>query len=178
MAAVAVDAALKLSGPSRQRAPSRLRWVVYVVLGGAAAATIGAWLVLVLLACGAAELIWRGAHPRALQAHGWPALLAAAPAVGGLGALSWVASKVGALSYGGGFVIIPLMQADAVDHYHWMTNDQFLSAVALGQVTPGPVVADGGGRRLRRRRHRRRLARSAGRVRPVVHLHPRRRRAV
>ena len=52
----------------------------------------------------------------------------------------WVAFKVGALSYGGGFVIIPLMQADAVNHYHWMTNAQFLDAVALGQVTPGPVV--------------------------------------
>ena len=48
--------------------------------------------------------------------------------------------KVGALSFGGGFVIIPLMQADAVHHYHWMTNTQFLNAVALGQVTPGPVV--------------------------------------
>jgi chromate transporter len=54
--------------------------------------------------------------------------------------LSWVALKVGALSYGGGFVIIPLMQADAVDHYHWMTDGQFLNAVALGQITPGPVV--------------------------------------
>ena len=32
------------------------------------------------------------------------------------------------------------MQADAVDHYHWMTSGQFLNAVALGQVTPGPVV--------------------------------------
>jgi chromate transporter len=32
------------------------------------------------------------------------------------------------------------MQADAVTHYHWMTGGQFLSAVALGQVTPGPVV--------------------------------------
>ncbi len=32
------------------------------------------------------------------------------------------------------------MQADAVNHYHWMTNAQFLNAVALGQVTPGPVV--------------------------------------
>ena len=51
-----------------------------------------------------------------------------------------MAFKVGALSYGGGFVIIPLMQADAVDHYHWMTSSQFLNAVALGQVTPGPVV--------------------------------------
>jgi chromate transporter len=51
-----------------------------------------------------------------------------------------VAFKVGALSYGGGFVIIPLMQADAVTHYHWMTDSQFLNAVALGQITPGPVV--------------------------------------
>ena len=55
-------------------------------------------------------------------------------------ALAWVAFKVGALSYGGGFVIIPLMQHDAVSTYHWMTAAQFLDAVALGQVTPGPVV--------------------------------------
>ncbi len=47
---------------------------------------------------------------------------------------------MGALSFGGGFVIIPLMQHDAVHTYHWMTSAQFLSAVALGQVTPGPVV--------------------------------------
>src|SRR4029453_339783 len=51
-----------------------------------------------------------------------------------------VALKVGALSYGGGFVIIPLMQSDAVDRYHWLTGSQFLYAVALGQITPGPVV--------------------------------------
>ena len=37
-------------------------------------------------------------------------------------------------------MIIPLMQADAVSHYHWLTASQFLNAVALGQVTPGPVV--------------------------------------
>jgi chromate transporter len=60
--------------------------------------------------------------------------------VGGLGALAWVALKVGALSYGGGFVIVPLMQHDAVTTYHWMTAAQFLNAVALGQITPGPVV--------------------------------------
>ena len=51
-----------------------------------------------------------------------------------------MAFKVGALSYGGGFVIVPLMQHDAVTTYHWMTGAQFLNAVALGQVTPGPVV--------------------------------------
>jgi chromate transporter len=32
------------------------------------------------------------------------------------------------------------MQSDAVNHYHWMTGSQFLNAVALGQITPGPVV--------------------------------------
>jgi chromate transporter len=68
-------------------------------------------------------------------------LAPAVTAVGGLGALAWTAFKVGALSFGGGFVIIPLMQGDAVHAYHWMTSQEFLNAVALGQVTPGPVVA-------------------------------------
>jgi chromate transporter len=57
-----------------------------------------------------------------------------------LASVAWLAFKVGGLSFGGGFVIIPLMQADAVGRYHWMTGAQFLNAVALGQVTPGPVV--------------------------------------
>jgi chromate transporter len=72
--------------------------------------------------------------------HPLPLLAVAATATGGLLAVAWVAFKVGALSYGGGFVIIPLMQQDAVDTYGWMTDAQFLNAVALGQVTPGPVV--------------------------------------
>jgi chromate transporter len=62
------------------------------------------------------------------------------PQTGGLVALAGVASKGGAPSYGGGFVIIPMVQSDAVDQYRWMTNSEFLSAVALGQITPGPVV--------------------------------------
>ena len=82
------------------------------------------------------------AMPLALAAPAAGRLLAASAllASGGLLAVAWVAFKVGALSYGGGFVIIPLMQHDAVHTYHWMTAAQFLSAVALGQVTPGPVV--------------------------------------
>ena len=75
-------------------------------------------------------------------------------AVGAAPALAWVAFKVGALSYGGGFVIVPLMQADAVDRYHWMTAAQFLNAVALGQITPGPVMHTVAVGRLRRRRGR------------------------
>ena len=106
-----------------------------------AAALAGPYLVLVLLGCGLVELAWR--HPMRsdglLALVAWPA--AAVGGVGGLGALAWVAFKVGALSYGGGFVIVPLMQHDAVHTYHWMSSAQFLNAVALGQVTPGPVVA-------------------------------------
>jgi len=67
-------------------------------------------------------------------------IAAKALTAGVFGSLAWVALKVGALAFGGGFVIIPLMQHDAVHTYHWMTTEQFLGAVALGQVTPGPVV--------------------------------------
>ncbi|HEX4672781.1 MAG TPA: chromate efflux transporter [Solirubrobacteraceae bacterium] len=146
VAAVAVTAAMGLLRPSwsrvvRDRA-RRERWFVYVLVGGAAAATLGPYLVLVLLAAGLAELAVSSRMRARLQAHGWMVVLPlAAAAVGGIPALIWVAFKVGALSYGGGFVIIPLMQGDAVHTYHWMTSAQFLNAVALGQVTPGPVVA-------------------------------------
>jgi len=130
----------------------RVRWVLYGLSGGAAAATIGPYLVLVLLGCGAIEVATRSTHrtPRRsahavlIGAFGHSPLIATlaagSAAMGGLGAVAWVALKVGALSYGGGFVIIPLMQHDAVTTYHFMTGPQFLDAVALGQVTPGPVV--------------------------------------
>ena len=144
VAAVAVQAgwALLVPGWKRLRDGTRLRWSIYLVVGAAAAAIVGPWLVVVLLGCGALELaarhLRRGATPHGLL--GIPGLAAGAAGVGSLLSLSWVALKVGALSYGGGFVIIPLMQADAVEHYHWMTDAQFLNAVALGQITPGPVV--------------------------------------
>jgi chromate transporter len=142
VAAVALFAAADLAPPSWQRAAARPRWIAYALAGAISAATVGAWLVVVLLGCGVIEVALRRARSAGagvVGVHSWP-LLAAGAASGGLLALAWVAFKVGALSYGGGFVIIPLMQHDAVDTYHWMTDGQFLSAVALGQVTPGPVV--------------------------------------
>jgi chromate transporter len=163
---VALSAAIGLAPASWRRAgavrPGRARWVAYLVAGGVAAALIGPFLVLVLVGCGLLEMLLRepprrsalrlGAGQSAQSAqsgqpgqpdrHGKLLPLLAAPVVatGGLLSVAWVAFKVGALSYGGGFVIVPLMQHDAVHTYHWMTNAQFLSAVALGQVTPGPVV--------------------------------------
>jgi chromate transporter len=122
------------------------RWGGYLVAGGVSGALLGPWLVLVLAACGLIEVAVRSrprTRPRPPRQPAGALLFvtsAAAVATGGLAAVAWVAFKVGALSYGGGFVIIPLMQRDAVHTYHWMTAGQFLIAVALGQVTPGPVV--------------------------------------
>jgi len=142
VAAVAVQAGVSLVPASWHRARSRWRWIAYGLIGLVAAATFGPVLVVALVGCGLTELALRRIRRTdRLGVHIGPLLLAAvAPITGGLVALAWVAFKVGALSYGGGFVIIPLMQSDAVQHYHWMTNTQFLDAVALGQVTPGPVV--------------------------------------
>jgi chromate transporter len=141
VAAVALHAGVGLAPDSWRRSPARWRWVAYAVLGGAAAATLGPWLVLVLIGCGAIEVTWQIAvRGDRAGVHAWPIAAAATTGTGGVLALVWVAFKVGALAYGGGFVIIPLMQADAVDAYHWMTNTEFLNAVALGQVTPGPVT--------------------------------------
>jgi chromate transporter len=142
VAAVAVHAARALVGPSIASARGDrmrlLRWGIYVAVGTAASALLGAYVVVALLACGVFELVVR----RGIPAAGSLMLLVPGSATAaGLGALVWTAFKVGALSFGGGFVIIPLMQNDAVHVYHWMSNEQFLNAVALGQVTPGPVVA-------------------------------------
>jgi chromate transporter len=144
VAAVAVRAGADLARPSLERAASRSRWVAYLVLGAGFAALLGADVVLILLACGVVELATRDRLTTPGAVHGWAPVIGPAAVLagtGGLASLAWVAFKVGALSYGGGFVIVPLMQGDAVHTYHWMTSGQFLDAVALGQVTPGPVVA-------------------------------------
>jgi chromate transporter len=141
--AVAVQAASSLTGPSWKRREKAVRWICYLLAGLAAAATLGPWLVLVLLGCGLVELAIQLSAGRQGNGTGLtaaPVLAAGAISGGALLSVAWVAFKVGALSYGGGFVIIPLMQSDAVSHYHWMTGAQFLNAVALGQITPGPVV--------------------------------------
>lgn len=144
--AVALNAALVLLPASWRRAggakAARIRWVLYFLAGAVSPSIVGAYIVLVLIACGLVEIAARGG---ASESRGRRAVAlfpaSATPVVlGGFAALSWVAFKVGALSYGGGFVIVPLMQHDAVVTYHWMSGGQFLNAVALGQVTPGPVV--------------------------------------
>jgi len=127
-AAAAVVAVVAQAGILLARTTVRgARGGLYLLVGVLAAVLAGVGVVFALLACGLLELAIRR-RPRGV-------LLAADGVL-----LAWTALKVGALSYGGGFVIIPLMQADAVDAYGWMTRAEFANAVAYGQLTPGPVV--------------------------------------
>jgi len=135
-AAALVPASWHRAGPGTA---ARVRWSLYAAAGAVATVLLGAWVALVILVCGAVEAAVRSP----LHRHWVPPLALGLPALvpaGTLAGLCYVAVKVGALSYGGGFVIVPLMQTDAVSTYHWLTDTEFTTAVALGQVTPGPVV--------------------------------------
>ena len=46
--------------------------------------------------------------------------------------------KIGAVAFGNGITIMPLVQADVVNTYHWLSPAQFADGIALGQITPGP----------------------------------------
>lgn len=101
----------------------------------------------VLLAGGLAASAWRIyrggrilglALPVAL-----PALAATFPAlhVAGLGALAALMAKVGLLTFGGAYTAIPFLHQGAVVQHAWITEDQFLDALALSGMVPGPLIA-------------------------------------
>jgi len=47
--------------------------------------------------------------------------------------------KIGSVLYGGGYVLLAFLRSDLVENYHWVTSTQLLDAVAVGQITPGPL---------------------------------------
>jgi chromate transporter len=57
-----------------------------------------------------------------------------------LPSLFWFFFKTGLLIFGSGLVVVPFLKAYVVDQYHWLSNQAFLDAVAIGIVSPGPVV--------------------------------------
>ncbi len=52
----------------------------------------------------------------------------------------WTLFYINLFTIGGGFVMLPLLQREVVDHYHWLSNKEFIDSVAIGQVTPGPLT--------------------------------------
>jgi chromate transporter len=110
----------------------------------AAGFILTAWLrldtALTLILCGAtaAALGRLAARVATVRALAVPALVTAAPEV--YARLAWLWTKMGLLVYGGGYVIIPVIRGEAVGRFGWMTDRVFLDGLALGQMTPGPIV--------------------------------------
>jgi chromate transporter len=102
----------------------------------------------VLLAAGLVLAIGRGAFPRiGGAAAGWlpiplfgaTSAAAAATTSFGLWPLFAVFLKVGSVLFGSGYVLFAFLRSDLVERLHWLTEPQLLDAIAVGQVTPGPV---------------------------------------
>ena len=81
--------------------------------------------------------------------HWWEItiVLAVAAVIAGLSALyplllqlEGVFFRIGCLVFGNGFTMIPMIQQQVVNVFHWLNLDQFTAGIALGQITPGPVV--------------------------------------
>ncbi len=69
--------------------------------------------------------------------------LLAMPIIAKLGlllALAAIFLRMGSVTFGGGFVMVPLIEAEVVRTNHWLTHQEFADATALGQLTPGPVL--------------------------------------
>jgi chromate transport protein ChrA len=48
--------------------------------------------------------------------------------------------RIGTVTFGGGFVMVPLIESEVVNAHHWLSHQEFVEAFALGQITPGPVL--------------------------------------
>ena len=121
---------------SRTAAPD---WALKAILGGSVLA-VGLFsfsIVLLFALAGLAGFILYGPARKKfpLSFH----LLALAP-LPVLGQVGWFFLKVGSLIFGGGLVIVPFIEQEVVDKLGWLTRREFLDGLALGQITPGPVV--------------------------------------
>jgi chromate transporter len=97
--------------------------------------------VLVMLIQNRSRLRWRGGTPAAILLGVGSSLNSiAAPAVPfSYAQLFWSFFKIGAVLYGSGYVLIAFMQTEFVQNLGWLTNQQLLDAIVVGQITPGPV---------------------------------------
>jgi chromate transporter len=120
------------------------------LLGAIAAASVlasalGVNELLVLFAGGVASAVLarptRDVAPEASRAPAFLAMPAAAVATKAISSSSifLVFAKIGSVLFGSGYVLLAFLRADLVQARHWLTEGQLLDAVAVGQLTPGPV---------------------------------------
>lgn len=145
--AIIARSALKLVRTTLGR--DRLLWLLFGI-----SALVTAWteseLVWVFVGCGFAPLVarvWRekAAPSTALALMPWPmgalgSTLPAMPSVGLLTTILGYFAAAGLFVFGSGLAIVPFLHGGVVLQYHWLTERQFLDAVAVSIITPGPVV--------------------------------------
>jgi chromate transporter len=126
----------------------KTRGLAVLGLVSLAAALAGVHELLVLFGAGILLALVRSTRKQArlFSVVAIPPLMlpAAAPAAGGgaafgLWPLFLFFVKVGSVLFGSGYVLLAFLRADLVERYGWLTEQQLLDAVAVGQVTPGPV---------------------------------------
>jgi chromate transporter len=95
---------------------------------------------LVVMAAASAPRIW---PRRAVGLVGLPAAMKSGAWIAAaftLPVLFFTFLKIGAVLYGSGYVLLAFLRADFVTRLGWLTDHQLLDAIAIGQVTPGPVL--------------------------------------
>jgi chromate transporter len=132
--AIIVRAGYKLARLTLGR--ERLRWAVFVLMTVVTAWSESEILTLFVL-CGVATLVVQ-APPAFLRKAPSACVGVAAPAL--LAELLWFFAKAGAFVFGSGLAIVPFLYGGVVQQHRWLTDQQFLDAVAVAMLTPGPVV--------------------------------------
>ena len=82
---------------------------------------------------------WRGARAGLARIFPWAGATGVAAVVPGMWPLFLVFLRIGSIVFGSGYVLLAFLRADLVVHRAWVTDAQLVDAVAIGQVTPGPV---------------------------------------
>ena len=83
--------------------------------------------------------VLRGARAGLARIFPWLGATGAAAGIPGLWPLFLVFARIGSIVFGSGYVLLAFLRADLVVHRAWVTDAQLVDAVAIGQVTPGPV---------------------------------------
>ena len=124
-------------------------WLQWVIAAVCLVVTVilQAEVALLFIGAGIVGILYYGSIIRrppsiALQVVGTPVLAQLTPVASGstLGKLLLFFLKAGSLTFGSGLVIVPFLEQGLVQHYNWLDERQFLIAVAIGMISPGPVV--------------------------------------
>jgi chromate transporter len=131
--AIVAQAILRLG-----RTAVRTRWLAAIAVAALVATRLGAHELLVLLVAGVAAVPARAGAARAALLLPLGSTLATATPFA-LGTMFLFFLKVGAVLYGGGYVLLAFLHADLVERWQWLSEGQLLDAIAVGQFTPGPL---------------------------------------